>query len=142
MDPKNAAPAGAPSPFTDTDALDLIEQEAAEAVMDATRPATAAPPPDASRYAAEAAMLMSFGLDMIGAGVGVKFDAATKAEGANRLAPVLAKYNGALPPWLKAYEAELHLGVWFAGVAFQTYVQVQAAKSAPAKPEPAPDAQA
>lgn len=60
---------------------------------------------------------------------GVKVELATPSnieEGAERWAPVLAKYGAGLPAWLKPYELELKAGIWTAGVLFGLYVEVTA----------------
>ncbi len=133
-----AATAAEATKFADTEALDQLAEDlsAAEADAGAARAPAAAPGAamlDASKFQGEAAMLIGLGLDMLGKKVGVTFDAETKAEGADRLAPVLAKYDGAMPPWLKEYQHEFMLGIWFAGVAYKTWETVKAAKEADLK---------
>ncbi|PPE72719.1 hypothetical protein C3942_16860 [Solimonas fluminis] len=144
-------PPAAPTPtlpFSNTDALDLLEREAAgmlaaDGDASSSQPGTAQPA--APDFDNEAQMLVSFGLDMIALAVGqgtrvqISYDTKTKADGAKALAPVLAKHNGAMPAWLRPYQQEFRFGMWFAGVAFQTYLQVQAAKAQPPPSTPAAD---
>lgn len=68
--------------------------------------------------------MMEAGLSMLYPGVNVADT--QKAMIAEKLAPVLEKYNaGGMPPWLAAYKEELELLVSIATVGVSVYMQVK-----------------
>jgi hypothetical protein len=58
----------------------------------------------------------------------VEYDDATRELAVNKLAPVLAKYGGVMPPFLVAWKEEIMLLKFFGGFAASTYWQIKAAK--------------
>lgn len=128
------------TPFADQAALDALERQAGSAAQPQPGAATAGPQLTEADFKSEAGMLVSMLLGGISKGIeatqGVKvaFPAETVDKGAERLLPLLVKYQGQIPPWILAYKEEFLAGMWVAGVMFETYKQVQAAKAGqPAK---------
>lgn len=134
------APATTPSEFSDTSALDQLARDAAASEAEtaaAAAPEQPAPAPKltAANCMTEAGMLIGMGLKIIGQKLGVTFDADVKKDGQEKLAAVLAKYDGKLPDWFVKYQEEFQLGMWCAGVAWKCYEVAQEKKEQAAKPE-------
>lgn len=91
-----------------------------------------APPLDPQRFANDAEFCVDFGLDFLSAQTGITYSPDTRARGAKRLTPLLAKYEGRWPPWLLAYKEEAAFLAWGTGVLWQSYKVIRA--NSPKKP--------
>ena len=113
-------------------------------------PAAEAPPPGGDRLTAEdAARFARLGLDWVVAAA-IKqypeldtppiFTEATRERGALLAGAVIAKRD--LPGFLAKWKEELQLGMFLAGVAWESYQRVQASARAAPKPDAAAEAPA
>ncbi|PPE71787.1 hypothetical protein C3942_21780 [Solimonas fluminis] len=125
-------------PFADDPALDALAAEAAAAQQP---PAAGQAQQQTAADNREAAMLaVAVGLSLISKGVekvkGVKvvFGQETLAEGADAVAPLLAKHNGKMPPWVMQYREELGAAVFAGKIAFQVWLAIKEAESGAAAP--------
>ncbi len=125
--PPNLAGDGAASAELSA-ALGSIAQEAANDGTAAPGEGQGAQPqPQISRemYLGAAAGLIAGGLKFVTMKTGVSYAPDTIKEGAEALAPLLEKYQ-AVPAWMLPYMDEFKFGMWAAGVAFKTWMLVNA----------------
>jgi hypothetical protein len=128
-----AAMAAPSATFADVPALDALAQEAQDSGQYETKPGAAPAPPAPKLTAAncmtEAGMLIGMGLQLLSKKFGVTLTQDQRKDGTEKLAEVLAKYDGQLPDWIKKYQEEFMLGMWCAGVAWQCYEIAQQKKA-------------
>ncbi len=62
----------------------------------------------------------------------LEYDDETRLIAVEKLAPVFAKYGGAMPLWLAAIQPEIKAVLFFAGIGYGSYMQIKAAKLAEA----------
>lgn len=94
--------------------------------------ASPAPAIDPARYTFAAQGMVETAAVLGKMFAGVEYDASTKAEVVEVLAPVLAKYGMELPPWLAKWREELNLARVLAMVGFSTWQQMRARAEAAA----------
>ncbi|PPE71781.1 hypothetical protein C3942_21810 [Solimonas fluminis] len=125
-------------PFADEPALDALAAEAAAAPQ--AQQTNQPPQPSAEENRQAAMMTVAIGLGLVGKlvektkGVKVVFGQETLAEGADAVAPLLAKHNGKMPPWVMQYKEELGAAVFAGKIAFQVWMAIKEAESGAAAP--------
>ena len=100
---------------------------------------------DGAPYQTLANDTLDMGLSFVTAETGVAFSDKRKAEGAQRLAVLIAKYEGKWPIWFLRWKEEFAMAAWIGGAAWGAYKLVRAERAkapAPAGPAAAPGAPA
>jgi len=72
----------------------------------------------------------------------INYDKDVREKVARRLAPVLLKYDGKLPPWLERWKEEIFLSITLGGVAYGTVKAIREYEAKPQKEEGADHAEA
>lgn len=124
--------------------LDDLAEEAREADAEGAAkgaktgeymPAGGAHAPDAAGALEDAKLIIAGVAKGVEAIWGVNYGPETQAEGAKRLAPLLAKYGGSFG--FGKWKDEIEAGLFFGGVAFGTWQAVRAARQVqPEQPKP------
>lgn len=77
---------------------------------------------------ASAAFILGTGAAIVRQGLHVELEASAVREGEQRLAAVLVKYDGELPPWLTRWQEELLFGWWLATTGYGIAMAYQESK--------------